>query len=79
MPVGATSRPYVESALRHGANSLSYWEIEHAQHFDGFLPQPAYASRHVPLLPYFYQALDQVYAQLEGGAAPAPSQVATRW
>jgi len=75
VPVGATSRPYVESVLRHGASSLSYWEIEHAQHFDGFLPQPAYASRHVPLLPYFYQALDQVYAKLNGGAAPAPSQV----
>ncbi len=75
VPVGATSRPYVESALRHGASGLSYWEIEHAQHFDGFLPQPAYASRHVPLLPYFYQALDQVHAHLDGGAAPAPSQV----
>ena len=75
VPVGATSRPYVESALRHGAATLSYWEIEHAQHFDGFLPQPAYASRHVPLLPYFYQALDQVHAQLNGGAAAAPSQV----
>ena len=75
VPVGATSRPYVESALRHGASALSYWEIEHAQHFDGFLPQPAYASRHVPLLPYFYQALDQVHAHLNGGAAPAPSQI----
>jgi hydroxybutyrate-dimer hydrolase len=75
IPVGATSRPYVESALRHGAGQLSYWEIEHAQHFDAFLMQPVYAARYVPLLPYFYQALDQVYARLGGGAAPAPSQV----
>jgi hydroxybutyrate-dimer hydrolase len=75
VPVGATARPYVESALRHGAGRLSYWEIEHAQHFDAFLTQPAYAARHVPLLPYFYQALDQVFAHLDGGAAPAPSQV----
>ena len=37
--------------------------------------QPVYAARHVPLLPYFYQALDQVYARLNGGPAPAPSQV----
>ena len=75
IPVGATARPYVESALRHGARQLSYWEIEHAQHFDAFLMQPAYAERHVPLLPYFYQALDQVHAQLRGGPPPAPSQV----
>lgn len=75
IPVGATARPYVESALRHGATRLSYWEIQHAQHFDGFLMQPAYAARFVPLLPYFYQALDQVSAHLDGAAAPAPSQV----
>jgi len=75
IPVGATSRPYVESVLRHGAGQLSYWEVEHAQHFDAFLMQPVYAARHVPLLPYFYQALDQVFAHLDGGEAPAPSQV----
>lgn len=75
IPVGATSRPYVESALRHGATRLSYWEIEHAQHFDSFLAQPPYAARFVPLLPYFYQALDQTLAHLRGGPAPAPSQV----
>lgn len=75
IPVGATSRPYVEQALRYGAQQLSYWEIEHAQHFDAFLMQPAYAARHVPLLAYFHQALDQVYAHLDGGPLPAPSQV----
>jgi hydroxybutyrate-dimer hydrolase len=75
IPVGSTSRPYVESALQHGANRLSYWEIEHAQHFDSFLMQPVYAARFVPLLPYFYQALDQTLAHLRGGPAPAPSQV----
>lgn len=75
IPVGATTRPYVEAALRNGASHLSYWEIEHAQHFDAFLMQPVYAERHVPLLPYFYQALDQVMAQLDGGPAAAPSQV----
>ncbi len=75
VPVGASSRPYVESALRQGAQKLSYWEIEHAQHFDAFLAQPAFAARFVPLLPYFYQGLDQVFAHLDGGAVPAPSQV----
>jgi hydroxybutyrate-dimer hydrolase len=75
IPVSSTARAFVESALRHGASQLSYWEIEHAQHFDAFLMQPVYAERFVPLFPYFYQALDQVFAQLDGGPAAAPSQV----
>lgn len=75
IPVGATSRPWVASALAHGARKLSYWEVEHAQHFDAFLMQPAYAEHFVPLLPYFFDALDQVMAHLDGGPAPAPSQV----
>lgn len=75
IPVGATSRPWVASALGHGAGKLSYWEVEHAQHFDAFLMQPAYAERFVPLLPYFFDGLDQVMAHLDGGPAPAPSQV----
>ena len=75
IPVGATSRPYVEAALRQGARQLSYWEVEHAQHFDAFLGQPAFGERFVPLLAYFYQGLDQMMAHLDGGPAPAPSQV----
>lgn len=75
IPVGATARPYVESALRHGATTLSYWEIEHAQHFDAGLAQPAFAARFVPLLPYFHLGMEQLLAHLDGGPAPAPSQV----
>ncbi len=75
IPVGATSRPWVASALTHGASRLSYWEIDRAQHFDAFLMQPVYATRFVPLLPYFFDALDQLMAHLDGGPAPAPSQV----
>lgn len=75
IPVGSTSRAFVESALRNGAKHLSYWEIEHAQHFDSFLMQPAYAARFVPLMPYYHQALDQTLAHLRGGPPPAPSQV----
>ena len=75
IPVGATSRPYVEAALRQGSSKLRYWEIEHAQHFDAFLGQPAFGARFVPLLAFFYQGLDQMMAHLDGGAAPAPSQI----
>jgi len=75
IPVGASARAYVEAALRQGARQLSYWEIEHAQHFDAFLGQPAFGERYVPLLAYFYQGLDQMMAHLDGGPAPAPSQL----
>ncbi len=69
------AREYARRAWRNGARRLTYWEIENVQHFDGFLGQPAYAQRFLPLLPYFYQALDQLSGHLDGGPAPAPSQV----
>jgi len=45
---------------------VSYWQVKHAQHFDGFLALPAYGARYVPMLPYVYAALDQVSAKLDG-------------
>ena len=45
---------------------VRYWQVRHAQHFDGFLALPAYGARYVPLLPYVYAALDQVDATLDG-------------
>ncbi len=74
LPV-AIAREYVRRAWQNGARRLSYWEIENVQHFDAFLGQPAYGTRFLPLLPYFYSALDQLSAHLDGGPAPAPSQV----
>ena len=64
VPPAFTSAPYVAAAQAAG-RQVSYWQVKHAQHFDGFLALPAYGARYVPLLPYVYAALDQVSAALE--------------
>lgn len=74
IPPVFSSRPYVAAAQAAGSD-LRYWEVEHAQHFDAFLAVPDMGARYVPLLPYVWQALDQTVAALDGGPAPAPSQL----
>ena len=74
IPAAFTSRPYAAAALPQ-RDDFRYWEIEHAQHFDAFLAVPDMFARYVPMLPFVWQALDQAVAQLDGGAAPAPSQL----
>lgn len=65
VPPAFSSAPYVQAA-RAANPDLRYWQVRHAQHFDGFLALPAYGARYVPLLPYVYAALDQVDATLDG-------------
>lgn len=65
VPPAFSSAPYVAAAQAAG-REVGYWQVKHAQHFDGFLALPAYGARYVPLLPYVYAALDQVSAQLDG-------------
>lgn len=67
VPPAFSSAPYV-AAARAAGRDIAYWQVKHAQHFDGFLGLPAYGARYVPLLPYVYAALDQVSAQLDGKA-----------
>ncbi|MEO8365079.1 MAG: 3-hydroxybutyrate oligomer hydrolase family protein [Pseudoxanthomonas sp.] len=75
VPPAFSSAPYVAAAHAAG-REVSYWQVRHAQHFDGFLALPAYGARYVPLLPYMYAALDQVSAQLDGkGKRPANAVV----
>jgi len=65
VPAAFSSAPYV-AAARAANPDVRYWQVRHAQHFDGFLALPAYGARYVPLLPYVYAALDQVDATLDG-------------
>jgi hydroxybutyrate-dimer hydrolase len=76
VPVNHASRAY------YGANQLAepggdvhYYEVEHAQHFDAFLPLAPLAGRFLPLHRYVVQALDLMYARLKRGTALPPSQV----
>jgi hydroxybutyrate-dimer hydrolase len=77
IPPAFTSDPYVAQAKAAGS-SLAYWQVQHAQHFDGFLALPAYGARYVPLLPYVYAALDRVSAQLDGQGAARDLDIAAQ-
>jgi hydroxybutyrate-dimer hydrolase len=73
LPTAFTSEPYVAWLREQGRRPL-YWKVPHAQHFDAFLALPGFGDRHLPLLPYGYAALDQLWAHLYQGAA-WPEQV----
>jgi len=81
LPVSHTSRPYyaLNKSVEGAASKLSYVEVTHAQHFDGFigLPTvlPGYDTRYVPLHVYLNRALDAMYAHLKQGTALPGSQV----
>lgn len=60
VPDAFNSAAYV-AWLRANGRDPVYWSIPHAQHFDAFLSLPGFGDRYVPLLPYGYWALDQVW------------------
>jgi hydroxybutyrate-dimer hydrolase len=74
VPDAWTSTPYVEW-LRGAGRTVRYWRIEHVQHFDAFLGQPALASRYLPLMPYAWHGMDAMWAHV-ANAAPLPSDAA---
>ena len=75
--VAFTSAPYVQ-ALQSAGRSPVYWRVPFAQHFDALLALPGFGERHVPLLPYGYAALDEMWTQLTGGAQAAPHRFASQ-
>jgi hydroxybutyrate-dimer hydrolase len=77
IPVNHSERAYVayNHVVEGTASQLSYIEVEHAQHFDTFLPSSGFDTRFVPLHPYFNRAMDAMWARLKNGTALPPSQV----
>ncbi|MEG2802883.1 3-hydroxybutyrate oligomer hydrolase family protein [Stenotrophomonas sp.] len=71
VPITLTSDRYVARARDAGAQ-IAYWRVNKAQHFDTLLAAPDYRARYVPLLPYMFAALDQVWAHLEDPAHGLP-------
>lgn len=74
LPAAFTSDAYV-GWLRANGREPIYWPVPHAQHFDAFLALPGYGDRYVPLLPFAYVALDEVWRHLSEGAALRPGAV----
>lgn len=77
LPAAFNSAAYA-AWLRSNDRHVWYWPVPHAQHFDAFLALPGYGDRYVPLLPYGYAALDQLWRHLVAGAPfkPGPTPAA---
>ncbi|WP_303635582.1 3-hydroxybutyrate oligomer hydrolase family protein [Stenotrophomonas tuberculopleuritidis] len=71
VPIRMSSDRYVALARNAGAQ-IAYWRVDHAQHFDALLAFPDYRRRYVPLLPYLFAALDQIWDHLEDPARALP-------
>jgi hydroxybutyrate-dimer hydrolase len=66
IPTAFSSDAYVAWLRENGRDPL-YWPLMHAQHFDAFLSLPGFGDRYVPLLPYAYAALENVWRHLVDG------------
>ncbi len=83
LPVNHASRAYAafNSKIEGAATNLRYYEIQHGNHFDAFLPNLAgggvngYDALLVPVHYYFLNAMDLMWAKLKSGTALPPSQV----
>lgn len=73
--VNHSSRAYYALACREGATGLRYYEVPHAQHFDGYLGLPGMGERYVPLNAWLERALSLVEANVLQEQALPPSQV----
>ena len=66
IPAAFSSDAYVPW-LRENSRKPIYWPLAHAQHFDSFLALPGFGDRYVPLLPYAYAALENVWKHVVAG------------
>lgn len=70
---------YTLSQQNKRAPFVRYYEVEHAQHFDAFLPLAGMRDAYIPMQPQFDQALDLMWEHLHDGPALPPSQVWRTW
>ena len=81
LPVNHAGRAYTafNKKVEGAASRLSYVEVQHGQHFDGFIGLPAvlpgYDTRFVSVHLYLFRALDAMWAHLAEGAPLPASQV----
>ncbi len=75
IPVNHAARAYYALALANGASRLRYYEVVHAQHFDGLLGLPGFDRRYVPLNVQMERGLDWLLTHLLDGRPLPPSQV----
>ena len=65
----------VACSLAGGASRLRYYEVTNANHLDDIAQYPGFDTTLIPLMKYYIEAMDLMYAHLRNGAALPPSQV----
>jgi hydroxybutyrate-dimer hydrolase len=77
IPVNHSSRAYyaVNQRERGDRDELRYYELQHGQHFDAFLPLPGFAEHYVPMQAWMSRSFDAMFARLKQGTPLPPSQV----
>lgn len=76
IPVNHSSRAYYARHRALGESSLRYYEVEHGQHFDAFIPLlPGFSAAYVPMQPHLLAAMDLMDRHLRLRAPLPPSQV----
>jgi hydroxybutyrate-dimer hydrolase len=77
VPMAFSSEPYVRWLEANGRKPV-FWKVGHGQHFDAFLAFPGFGDAHVPVMPYAYAALNQLWAHVAAGEAlPSSREIAT--
>ncbi len=77
IPVNHASRAYyaLNQRDRGSRDELHYYELEHGQHFDGYLGLPGFAAGYVPMQAWLCRGLDALLARVRDGTPLPPSQV----
>ena len=77
IPSNHGSRAYfgLNKLVAGGESKLSYIEVKNAQHLHALIPVPGFSTEYVPLHHYFLEALDLMFAHLQGSEALPASQV----
>jgi hydroxybutyrate-dimer hydrolase len=77
LPPNFVDRAYVglNAQTEGGKSQLRYYEVTNANHLDEILALHGFDTTLVPLIKYYIEAMDLMYAHLRSGAALPPSQV----
>jgi hydroxybutyrate-dimer hydrolase len=77
IPVNHASRAYyaVNQRDRGARDEVRYYELEHGQHFDGYLALPGLAEGYVPMQVWVCRGLDALLERLTNGTELPPSQL----
>ncbi len=77
LPPNFVDRAYVglNAQTEGGKSQLRYYEVTNANHLDDIAQYPGFDTTLIPLMKYYIEAMNLMYAHLRNGDALPPSQV----